>query len=60
MALISTYTSPVSKTFNSNLCNLRLNGAFLCLRNLRGILSQILAPVLERGNSSLLSLDLKI
>ena len=36
MELILTYTSSASKTFKSSLCNLRLKGAFLCLRTIHG------------------------
>ena len=48
MVLISTYTFLVSKTLISNLCNLRLKGSLRCSRNERGILHQIVAPVLEK------------
>ena len=58
MALVSTYTSSVSNTFYSNVYSLRLKGALLCSRNLRGILFQILAPVLEKDSNSLFSLVL--
>ena len=48
MVLISTYTFLVSKTLISNLCNLRLKGSLGCLRNVRGILLQIVTPLLEK------------
>ena len=52
MVLISTYTFLVSKTLISNLCNLRLKGSLRCSRNVRGILFQILTPLLEKDNNS--------
>ena len=54
MVLISTYTFLVSKTLISNLCNLRLKESLRCSRNhnVRGILFQILTPLLEKDNNS--------
>ena len=48
MVLIPTYTFLVSKTSISNLRNLRLKGSLRCSRNVRGILLQILTPLLEK------------
>ena len=52
MVLISTYTFLVSKTLISNLCNLRLKGPLRCSHNVRGILFQILTPLLEKDNNN--------
>ena len=52
MVLISTYTLLVSKTLISIGCNLRLPFNLRCSRNVRGILCQILTPLLERDNNS--------
>ena len=59
MALKSTYNSSVSKTLISNLCNLRLKGSLCCPCNARGILFQILTPLLGKNINSWLSLDLR-
>ena len=52
MVLISTYTFLVSETLISNFRNLRLKGSLRCSRNVRGILFQILTPLLEKDNNS--------
>ena len=54
MVLISTYTFLVSKTLISNLCNLRLKRSLRChgSHNVRGILFQILTPILEKDNNN--------
>ena len=59
MALKSTYNSSVSKTLISNLCNLRLKGSLCCPCNARGILFQILTPLLGKNINNWLSLDLR-
>ena len=48
MVLISTYTFLVSETLISNFRNLRLKGSLRCSRNVRGILFQILTPLLDK------------
>ena len=40
------------KTLISNLCNLLLKGSLGCSRNVRGILFQILTPLLEKDDKS--------
>ena len=52
MALVSTYTFTVSKTLTSNLCSLCWKGSLRCSCNLRGILFQILTPLIEKDNNS--------
>ena len=52
MALISTYTFSVSKTLTRNLCSLCWKGSLRCSCNVRGILFQILTPLIEKDNSS--------